>query len=251
MSSSTAILEKHFSNNQPLLGALWDLDGTILDCETLYDEALNIAASLVGIPPLSAEAAESMHGMTLENEILFYLSSAKQMGLSVSYAELEKFFWSEFNNLDWRRTDLLLPGVEQATLAFDNFGLVQSLATMSTEVEVLAKEPAASDIYRRMKHKVFWGDPSVSKPKPYPDVYIEAARRCGVAPSECIAFEDTVRGTASASTAGCAVVAIPSVKPFIADDYYKAGALVVIESLEEIDFSHLLIKIGKNLVICK
>jgi len=243
--SSTSILEKHFQN-RPLLGALWDLDGTILDCETLYDEALNKAASLAGLPPLSAEAAESMHGMTLENEILFYLSSAKQMGMSVSYAELEKYFWSEFNNLNWRRNDLVLPGVEQATLAFDNFGLVQSLATMSTEVEVLAKEPAASDIYRRMKHKVCWGDPSLILPKPSPDVYIEAARRCGVAPSECIAFEDTVRGTASASTAGCAVVAIPSVKPFLADDYYKSGALVVVTSLEEIDFSQLLIKIGKS-----
>jgi len=71
-------------------------------------------------------------------------------------------------------------------------------------------------------------------------VYIEAAKRCGVDPTECIAFEDTLRGSASAAASGCAVVAIPSVKPYRADEYIKVGAMLVVDSLEEIDFVQLL-----------
>jgi beta-phosphoglucomutase-like phosphatase (HAD superfamily) len=166
----TSLLEKFFQFKS-IKGALWDLDGTILDCERLYDEALHKAAARAGLPPLTSEEAESMHGMTLENEILFYLSSAKQSGSSVSYEDLEKLFWLEFNRIDWNRNDLVLRGVKEACLAFDQAGIVQSLATMSTETEVLAKEPAASEIYKRMKHRVFWGDPAVKKPKPAPGMF--------------------------------------------------------------------------------
>ena len=235
--SSISILQKHF-NEKCISGALWDLDGTILDCEILYDMALQNAALSCGLPPLSHEAAESIHGMTLENEILFYLSFAKTE--SVSFDTLEKLFWIEFGKLDWNQPNLVLPGVEEASLAFYQAGLVQSLATMSSEFEVIAKEPAASEIYKRFKHKVWWGDKSVALPKPAPDVYLEAAKRCGIDPKECIAFEDTIRGTTSAAKAGCAVISIPSVKPYVADDFLKAGALLVVDRLDEIDFVELL-----------
>ncbi len=38
--------------------------------------------------------------------------------------------------------------------------------------------------------------------KPAPDVYLEAARRIGVAPAECIVFEDTDEGLEAAHRAG-------------------------------------------------
>ena len=38
--------------------------------------------------------------------------------------------------------------------------------------------------------------------KPHPDVYLEAARRLGVAPERCIAFEDSNVGLTAAHAAG-------------------------------------------------
>lgn len=50
----------------------------------------------------------------------------------------------------------------------------------------------------------------VERGKPAPDVYLEAARRLGVAPGACVAVEDAGNGIRSALAAGMAVIAIPN-----------------------------------------
>ncbi len=49
----------------------------------------------------------------------------------------------------------------------------------------------------------------ITNPKPAPDAYLEAARRLGVAPARCIAFEDSDTGAAAAHAAGMTVVQVP------------------------------------------
>jgi HAD superfamily hydrolase (TIGR01509 family) len=49
----------------------------------------------------------------------------------------------------------------------------------------------------------------VSRTKPFPDPYLEAAKRMGLSPDECVVFEDSLTGIESARGAGCAVVAVP------------------------------------------
>jgi beta-phosphoglucomutase-like phosphatase (HAD superfamily) len=50
----------------------------------------------------------------------------------------------------------------------------------------------------------------VPRGKPAPDVYLEAARRLGVAPARCAAVEDSENGIRSAKAAGMYVLAIPN-----------------------------------------
>lgn len=50
----------------------------------------------------------------------------------------------------------------------------------------------------------------VPRPKPAPDVYLLAARKLGVAPEHCVAFEDSPRGLAAAHAAGMTTVAVPT-----------------------------------------
>ena len=45
--------------------------------------------------------------------------------------------------------------------------------------------------------------------KPSPDPFLEAARRLGVAPKDCLVFEDTASGIAAAEAAGMRWVLIP------------------------------------------
>ncbi len=45
--------------------------------------------------------------------------------------------------------------------------------------------------------------------KPAPDVYLAASSLLGLAPSECMAFEDSPNGVRSASSAGCITVMVP------------------------------------------
>ena len=57
----------------------------------------------------------------------------------------------------------------------------------------------------------------VSRHKPAPDIYLEAAKRMGIEPGACIAFEDGVRGVQSAHAAGMRVV-------FVRDERFGVDA---------------------------
>ena len=72
----------------------------------------------------------------------------------------------------------------------------------------------------------------VARGKPAPDVYLEAARRLGVAPGSCAAIEDSHAGIRSAHAAGMRVVAIPNAS-YPPDEEALAHADVVLRSLEE------------------
>ncbi len=50
----------------------------------------------------------------------------------------------------------------------------------------------------------------VENKKPAPDIFLEAARACGVAPEACTVFEDAVNGVKAAKAAGMRCVAIAS-----------------------------------------
>ena len=73
----------------------------------------------------------------------------------------------------------------------------------------------------------------VARGKPAPDVYLEAARRLGVAPERCAAVEDSHAGIRSAESAGMRVVAIPNAS-YPPDDEALALADVTLESLEQL-----------------
>ena len=51
----------------------------------------------------------------------------------------------------------------------------------------------------------------VEHPKPHPGVYLEAARRLGVAPERCIAFEDSNVGLTAAHAAGAMAFMVPDI----------------------------------------
>lgn len=48
----------------------------------------------------------------------------------------------------------------------------------------------------------------VRNPKPHPDIYLRAAELLGVAPSNCIVFEDSHSGVAAAVSAGMRVIGV-------------------------------------------
>jgi HAD superfamily hydrolase (TIGR01509 family) len=54
--------------------------------------------------------------------------------------------------------------------------------------------------------RVVVGRDDVPRPKPHPDVYLTAAARLGVATSDCLAFDNTYDGLASALAAGMDVI---------------------------------------------
>jgi HAD superfamily hydrolase (TIGR01509 family) len=74
----------------------------------------------------------------------------------------------------------------------------------------------------------------VTRTKPFPDPYLEAAKQMGVTPGTCVVFEDSLTGIASAKSAGCAVVAVPHYV-----DVTLAPKVRVVKSLEEVSLDFL------------
>ena len=57
------------------------------------------------------------------------------------------------------------------------------------------------------------GADDVARGKPHPDVFLEAAKRCGAEPENCIVFEDAPLGVEAARRAGMRVVVITTTLP--------------------------------------
>jgi HAD superfamily hydrolase (TIGR01509 family) len=53
----------------------------------------------------------------------------------------------------------------------------------------------------------------VTATKPAPDPYLLAAKLLDADPANCVALEDSPNGVASATSAGCHVIAVPSILP--------------------------------------
>ena len=65
----------------------------------------------------------------------------------------------------------------------------------------------------------------VARPKPAPDLYLEACRRIGVDPRSAVAVEDSPRGAAAARAAGLLVIGIPYLPNLVLDADLLAGSL--------------------------
>jgi putative hydrolase of the HAD superfamily len=61
--------------------------------------------------------------------------------------------------------------------------------------------------------------------KPAPDLYLEAARRLGLPPGECLVIEDSVNGIRAATAAGMPTIAIPC-RVTMDCDFSEAGQLL-------------------------
>eukprot|EP00534_Pseudo-nitzschia_fraudulenta_P007720 CAMPEP_0201148880 /NCGR_PEP_ID=MMETSP0851-20130426/10277_1 /ASSEMBLY_ACC=CAM_ASM_000631 /TAXON_ID=183588 /ORGANISM="Pseudo-nitzschia fraudulenta, Strain WWA7" /LENGTH=314 /DNA_ID=CAMNT_0047425155 /DNA_START=72 /DNA_END=1016 /DNA_ORIENTATION=- len=96
-----------------------------------------------------------------------------------------------------------------------------------------------SSFFEHIDAIVTGDDPAVANGKPAPDIYLEAARRLGVDPAECLVFEDALSGVRSGKAAGCTVVVVPDAR-FSEEEKEQqfridGGADVVLNSLWEFD----------------
>ena len=129
----------------------------------------------------------------------------------------------------YRRELPLLPGaVDAVRRVAEAFPLALASSSNRAIFEEVLELAGLTDWFRATV-----SSEEVERGKPAPDVYLEAARRLGVAPSSCAAVEDSHAGIRSASSAGMRVVAIPN-PTFPPDDEALAAADVVLASIDEL-----------------
>lgn len=87
-----------------------------------------------------------------------------------------------------------------------------ALATSSRASAVAQKSKNHQRMFEKLSVVVTGDDPAVLAGKPAPDIYLEAARRLGVAPQYCLVVEDALSGVQAGKRAGCVVVAVPDAR---------------------------------------
>jgi HAD superfamily hydrolase (TIGR01549 family) len=76
------------------------------------------------------------------------------------------------------------------------------------------------------------GGHEVKKGKPHPEIFLAAAEKIGVNPSDCLAFEDTLSGILSAKAAGMDVIGVTTM--FDEKTLIKMGCKRTINNYKEI-----------------
>ena len=123
----------------------------------------------------------------------------------------------------------LLPGaVEVVTRLAAQFPLALASSSNRAIFEEVLRLAGIADAFQATV-----SSEEVPRGKPAPDVYLEAARRLGVAPENCAAVEDSHSGIRSAHAAGMRVIAIPN-PSYPPDAEALALADVVLSTLRDL-----------------
>jgi HAD superfamily hydrolase (TIGR01509 family) len=188
---------------------LWDLDGTLLDSEKLWDIPLYELTEKLG-GSLSLRTRQAMVGTNVKRTLdLLYaevgIDAPSEAQLADSAAWLDRRMAELFGSaLPWR------PGARSALAAVRAAGFPMALVT-STERGLT--ELALDTIGRELFDTSVCGDEVDGLNKPHPEPYRRAARRLGVEPTSCVAIEDSPTGVESAVGAGCTVLVVPCEVP--------------------------------------
>lgn len=183
---------------------LFDMDGTLLDSEKIWDIALDDLARWLG-GELSDSARRRMVGSSLARSIAIMhddldVDADPESSGAYLMERAEELFRT---SLVWK------PGAHDLLVAVGQAGIPAALVT-STHRRLT--EIALDTIGREHFAATVCGD-EVAHPKPAPDPYVQATALLGVAPERCVTIEDSPLGIASAEAAGCVVLAVPSEVP--------------------------------------
>lgn len=191
-------MEQQLQNSRAL-GALFDLDGVIIDSETEYTRIWGEIESRfpTGIPnfPLVIK------GTTLPHILDTYFADEPVRSQVVEML---------------REREMTIPyrpinGAFEFLDALAANGIPAAIVTSSNDEKMANLYSRLPGLKERFSTIVTSGD--VSRSKPDPEGYILAARRLGLNPDDCCVFEDSFSGLEAGRRAGGAVVALATTNP--------------------------------------
>jgi HAD superfamily hydrolase (TIGR01509 family) len=191
--------------NKPVKAALFDMDGLLLDTEAVYIRAYRAAAETfeVEMPLALCHAMVGSTGPRREGII------QDHYGPRFDAARFQLCF-REHAQAMMEDGIPVKPGARELLAYLGDRGLPLAIATSARAVTVDRHLGRAG---LRHHFSAIATRHDVERTKPHPDVYLEAARRLGVAPQHCVAFEDSNVGLTAAHAAGTMAIMVPDIVP--------------------------------------
>ncbi|MFC7543877.1 HAD family hydrolase [Siccirubricoccus deserti] len=185
---------------------VFDMDGLLLDTESLAMRGLAQAATEMGLDA-PEEFCHAMIGVPTDHcRILvaerfgpdfpaddFLAAASQQMGALIDAGSLQ-----------------LKPGVPELLDHLDGVGMARAVATSSSRAKA-HHHLRRTGILGRFDAVVTRDD--VARGKPHPDLFLRAAQVLGRRPERCLALEDSYNGVRAAHAAGMQVIMVPDLLP--------------------------------------
>ncbi len=209
---------------------IFDMDGVLIDSGAHHRRAWRALLDEIGVEPARPDFWRVTIGRPAEEALPLLL------GRRMSRAEARR--------LALRKRDLYgrfaasglesVPGVRSFVDTLARVGVPRAVGTSASRGDA---ETLLKTLGLRQYFSVIVTADDVMSGKPSPEVYLEAARRLGAAPADCVVFEDSLVGIQAARRAGMRAIGVSTAHP--ADELRAAGAELIIADFEGLEWSSI------------
>ena len=184
-------------NNEKQLGVIFDLDGVIVDTAKHHFVAWQQLAQSQGWS-FTIQDNEQLKGLSRVRSLELILEWNKaQISPEVFDRLLIEKNERYLNMIADMDASERLPDVQRVLQTFKKHGCKIALGSASKNAR-----PILDKIELTSYFDVIVDGTNVSKAKPDPEVFLQAANQLGIAPKDCVVFEDAVAGIQAAKAAG-------------------------------------------------
>ena len=182
-------------------GVLFDMDGVLVDSESLISRAAILMFSEHGLDV----NPEDFFPFVGTGENMYIGGVASKYGLNIDIVKAKARVYQIYEAIAKDNLNPL-PGVNEFISRCKSHNLRLALATSADrfKMEINLRE---INLPAGLFYSIVTGEDVINK-KPFPDIYIRAARNLGLNTSECLVVEDAVSGIRAAKSAGCRCLAV-------------------------------------------
>jgi HAD superfamily hydrolase (TIGR01509 family) len=179
---------------------IFDLDGTIIDSMWVWGK-IDENYFKVRNMDLPLNLKTQIEHLSFDDTAAYFKSN---FGILDTIEEIKKE-WHDFAYIEYLNNVKLKPGVVEFLSLLKRLNIKIGLATSNSKF-LLEAALRSNDIYHYFDSITLTDE--VCRGKNFPDVYLLAAERLGVEPSQCLVFEDILPAVKGAKAAGMKVVGV-------------------------------------------
>ncbi|XP_075225717.1 pseudouridine-5'-phosphatase-like [Lycorma delicatula] len=190
----------------PVTHVIFDVDGTLIDTETIYTEIYQKMIEKYGKSNLPLEVRQKAMGRS-EAESLEIIITELNIPATVEDAMKIKNEMEE----EYLKNVTLMPGVKRLVCHLSKNNIPMAMASSSSYKSLELKFRKHQDFKKIFTHLLSGEDPKVKNPKPAPDIFLVCASMfCDKPePKNCLVFEDSPAGVKAGISACMQVVMVP------------------------------------------
>ena len=188
--------------SNPIKAVIFDKDGTLHDTEKVFVQAWHLAAAEFDVPDMESTIRDCT-GMPLPG-IERYWNAKYPSILFADYIPRRQYYFNEII----KDGIPLKEGCIEVLTYLREHGYRVGMAT-STGRKSATEHLCRTDMLSYFQEDAIITGDMVECGKPYPDIFLLAAKRLGVEPAHCIGVEDSFNGIRAVAAAGMRPVMIP------------------------------------------